>query len=85
MSGFHSFCLMFLVDKNQMFVKGGAAEKLEQRMMIKWTLMDKELHSSFSAVQISGALDQTLKHVLNFNLSVSVSCWMWCMNCTVLD
>lgn len=33
----------------------------------------------------TGALDQTLNHVLKFNLSVYVSCLMWCMNCTVLD
>lgn len=35
MSRFHSFRLVFLVDKNQM---EEAAEKLEQEKMIKWTL-----------------------------------------------
>lgn len=84
-----------------MFLRGRAAEwrreltvmkvvTSEQKTSGRWLEWTPSIFCgsytfSFSAVQISGASDQTLNHVLNLNLCVSVSSWMQCMNCTLLD
>ena len=68
MSRFHSFRLVSLVDKNQMSVKGREAEAGDGD---KTNSVDEE--DFFLIFSCTGALDQTLNHVLNL-IFLCLSC-----------